>query len=252
MSGCGARADWLRTRLWLFDFDNTIAALEPKVDWAASRIKLEAFLRREGIGDRIFADFPKGNLLLYDTLRGRLMGPAGIRETSGRGLARLDPRALLYKASRIIETYELIGVERAEPLPGASELLRKLAERGFQVLIVTSNSSRAVGRWLGRFGLRDTIEAIVGRDSMLPLKPAPDMILFALDKAYQAASAGCFIGDSDADAIAADRAGLRFYGVASDAPRRDRLRAQGAVEVFSHPAEIAARLEIIAQPPFTD
>src|ERR1700730_11288493 len=229
-----------------------MAALEPKVDWAASRIKLEAFLRREGIGDRIFAEFPKGNLLLYEALRGRLLGPARAGETSGPGLARTDPRELLREASRIIETYELIGVGRADPLPGASAVLRTLAAHRFQVLIVTSNSSRAVGRWLNRFGLGDTVEAIVGRDSMLPLKPAPDMIVFALHKAGQAASAACFIGDSDADAIAAERAGLRFYGVASDAARRDRLRAQGAVEVFSHPAEIAARLDMIAQRTFTD
>ncbi len=30
-----------KARVWLFDFDNTLAALEGQVDWAASRRELE-------------------------------------------------------------------------------------------------------------------------------------------------------------------------------------------------------------------
>ena len=43
-------------RLWS-DFDNTLAALKPQVDWAASRRELEAYLRSEGVGDSIFTEF---------------------------------------------------------------------------------------------------------------------------------------------------------------------------------------------------
>ncbi|MGH7985811.1 MAG: hypothetical protein ACREQX_05930, partial [Candidatus Binataceae bacterium] len=64
-------------RLWLFDFDNTLAALEPVVEWARSRGELEAYLREAGVGDAIFAEFPRGNLLLYEALRARLL--AGVR-----------------------------------------------------------------------------------------------------------------------------------------------------------------------------
>ncbi|HXD91085.1 MAG TPA: HAD family hydrolase, partial [Candidatus Binataceae bacterium] len=140
-------------RVWLFDFDNTIAALEPQVDWAGSRIKLEAFLRNAGVGDAIFEEIPKGNLPLYDALYHRLPKPDAPDAIAVNGLARSDPLELLRQASAIVEAYELIGVERAEPLPGAIEFICALAARDLQVLIVTSNSAHTIERWLDRFQL---------------------------------------------------------------------------------------------------
>ena len=56
-------------KLWLFDFDNTVAALEREVDWPGSRRELEAFLRAEGVDEKIFVEIPKGNLPLYAALQ---------------------------------------------------------------------------------------------------------------------------------------------------------------------------------------
>src|ERR1700674_515151 len=58
-------------RLWLFDFDNTLAALEREVDWPGSRRELEAYLRAVGVDQEIFAAIPKGNLPLYAALHSR-------------------------------------------------------------------------------------------------------------------------------------------------------------------------------------
>jgi phosphoglycolate phosphatase-like HAD superfamily hydrolase len=231
-------------RAWLFDFDNTIAALEPQVDWAGSRNELEIFLRSAGIADTIFAEIPKGNLPLYDALYHRLLKREPPDAIAVAGRARSEPRELLREASALIEVHELIGAERAEPLPGAIELLHALAARDNPVLIVTSNSSRTVAHWLERFGLRQCVKSIIGRDSMLPLKPAPDTINLAIERAAQPARAARFVGDSDADALAAKRAAVPFYGIARDAEKRARLLAQGAIEVFRDPANLAARFAL--------
>jgi len=82
------------------------------------------------------------------------------------------------RASSIIESSELRGVENASPLPGASELLLPLRAHDKRIEIVTSNSSRTVTRWLVRH--RFTLH-IVGRDSLLPLKPPPEVIRRALE-----------------------------------------------------------------------
>src|SRR5580704_3515151 len=58
-------------RLWLFDFDNTLAALEREVDWPGSRRELEAYLRDQGVAREIFVEIPKGNLPLYAALHSR-------------------------------------------------------------------------------------------------------------------------------------------------------------------------------------
>ena len=232
-------------RAWLFDFDNTIAALEPQVDWAGSRIKLEAFLRGAGIGEAIFTEIPRGNLPLYDALYHRLLRADGPDAIALSGLARSDPRELLRQASVMIEAYELIGANSAAPLPGAVELLQTLADRGSQVLIVTSNSSRTVARWLDRFELGGCVRSIIGRDSMLPLKPAPEMISRALECTAQPGIVACFVGDSDADAIAAQRAGVPFYGIARVEEKRTRLETLGALQVFSDPGELSMRLNLM-------
>lgn len=221
---------------WLFDFDNTLAALEPEVDWAASRRELEAFLRSEGIGGAIFEEFPKGNLLLYDALRSRLRAGSYAPPTS------ISIDLLLHRASEIIERYELRGVDRAAPLPGTEKLLRSLAASTTSVAVVTSNSSRTVGRWLELHRLSGAVRTVVGRDSMLALKPAPDSVRRALELCAVSPSDAIFVGDSEADLRAARAAKVGFYGLAARVEARARLVAAGARKMFESPAALATDL----------
>ncbi len=241
--------------LWLFDFDNTIVRLEPAVDWAASRRELEPALRAAGVLEELFFRFPRGNLLLYDAVRGLLLGSAreegsapagdsGGPATEAARAKREEHRAIVERASAIIEKYELLGVERAAPMQGAEELLRALRSHGSALAIVTSNSSRTVGRWLKLHGLTDVVRVIVGRDSLLALKPAPDMIIRALEMCAVAPSNAVFVGDSAADLGAASAAGVRFYGVTADPASRGRLLAAGASKIFASPAALAIHLNL--------
>jgi HAD superfamily hydrolase (TIGR01549 family) len=228
-------------KLWLFDFDNTLAALEPEVDWAASRRELESYLRSVGVDDSIFMEFPKGNLVLYEALRGRLM-KAAAEKSRANGLGESEPEKLLIRASEIIESYELRGVDDAEPTEGAHELLKIVAQDHGRMAIVTSNSSRTVRRWLDRRRITETIRTIVGRDSLLPLKPAPQMIHRAIDLCDANLAEAVFIGDSEADLGAARDARVRFYGVARSAAKRSQLATAGAESSFSSLSELMVYL----------
>jgi len=166
-------------KLWLFDFDNTLAALEREVDWSGSRRTLEAYLHAEGVDQEIFAEIPKGNLPLYSALHSRwLRAPLRTPRIAMPPLATAE--SLLRHSSEIIERYELIGAERAAPTPGAIGLLKAIATCGACTIIVTSNSSRTVARWLELHRIGNLVRAIVGRDSLLALKPSPEMIVRAL------------------------------------------------------------------------
>lgn len=242
-------------KLWLFDFDNTLCHLGVEVDWATSRRELEAMLRGEGVAEELFVEFPHGNLLLYDALRARVLEPfqhraaAPVRgqiddETARADVARYatnvsvseQARELIDRACSVIERYEFAGADRAGPLAGAAEVLNALHARSTPVAIVTSNSSRVVARWMRRYGLEATVQAIVGRDSLLPLKPAPAMVTRALDLCDAGPDDTIFVGDSDADLLAALAAGVVFYGVSEDHDQRERLRMAGASRVFATPA----------------
>lgn len=218
--------------LWLFDFDNTLARLEPEVDWAASRRELEPMLRNAGAPEPLFERFPKGNLVLYEAYRAHLAGL--VRRDGG------EHRAILQRASAIIEKFELQGVDSAPPLDGAPELLRSIPKAGHLAGIVTSNSSRTVERWLQKHSLADSVTVIVGRDSVLPLKPAPDMILEALKVASISAADSTYVGDTATDCAAAQAAHVTFYGIARSQGARDALKAAGAVDIFDSLQTLAA------------
>jgi phosphoglycolate phosphatase-like HAD superfamily hydrolase len=263
----------------MFDFDNTLAPLEPAVDWAGSRRELQAWLGAQGVAEALFEEFPRGNLVLYEALRARLcaggaaaravlaggesaatVGARGGGPERGGGLKTAAAlRAMLDGASAIIERHELAGVGTVAPAPGAIELLRALRAAGGSVAIVTSNSSRTVATWLRAHAtekpvdppdLRDPrdlvglADLIVGRDSGLALKPSPAMVEHALAACAVAPADAAFAGDSEADLNAAKAAAVRFYGVNAKAEGRDRLTALGASPVFSSPAAMGIYLDL--------
>ena len=231
-------------RLWLFDFDNTIAHLEPEVDWAAGRRELEAYLRAAGVANEIFVEIPKGNLPLYERLRVRLSGFAGFQSGAAREAWGANGEILLRDASAIIEHYELAGIDRAEAAHGAIELLSALVSRGATIAIVTSNSSRTVSRWLQIHHASELVSTIVGRDTLLGLKPSPAMVIEAMRRFGADAQEVVFVGDSTADFGAAQAAEIGFYGIATAPPRRDRLAASGATTIFASPAALATYLNL--------
>ncbi|MGB8682939.1 MAG: HAD family hydrolase [Candidatus Binatus sp.] len=222
-------------KLWMFDFDNTIARLEPEVDWAGGRKILEPYLRSIGAPDELFTRIPRGNLPLYDAYRTLTLHDSD----------QPNVTEVLQHASAIIEKIELAGVDRAQPLEGATEILAALKASGAAIAIVTSNSSKTVQRWFDRHG-GASVDAIVGRDTLLGLKPAPDMVIRALETYSVDRSEAAFVGDSDADIRAAQSCGVRFYGIAPTDTVRDRLLAAGATEIFASPAALAIHLNLSA------
>jgi HAD superfamily hydrolase (TIGR01509 family) len=225
-------------KLWIFDFDNTIARLEPEVDWAGGRRVLEPYLRSVGAPDELFERIPRGNILLYDAYRTIVLA----------GADRPPRLTELRRASEIIEKIELAGVERAKPLEGALETIAALKNSGAAVAIVTSNSSRTIQRWFEVNRANPValeLDTIVGRDSLLALKPAPDMVLRALEILSTKPSDAAFVGDSEADLLAARNSGVRFYGIAASETARDRLLAAGVAEIYSSPAALAIHLNLL-------
>jgi HAD superfamily hydrolase (TIGR01549 family) len=236
-------------RIWLLDFDNTLAALEREVDWAASRHELEPFLRAQGIPDEIFWEFPSRNLPLYDALLKQLLSAREMPPGCDAAAPLSDTSAALIRgASSIIEAHELRGVERAAPLPGAPELLKALRKRRRAVVVVTSNSSRTVRTWLEQNEVLAEVDAIVGRDTLLPLKPAPNMINRALQLSSGIASDAVFVGDSEADLEGSKRARVRFFAIAKTPESQARMRAQGAMAVFSSPHDLAVHFGFVDSP----
>lgn len=202
-SEVAALIHWLRAPCLLLDFDGPICRL------FAGRPAL-------GIAEAMHA----------------VLGAHGVR------LADLDPEVaqdphrlvrvrLAAPPARALES--LLAVEEeeaaltAEPTPGAEEFVRLMAARGRTLAITTNNAPRAVAAYLKARDLDAVFgNRIYGRDPDDPslMKPHPDCLRRAT-RALGAAPADCLmIGDSVADAQAANAAGVPFLGYA-----RTRARA---------------------------
>ena len=222
-------------KLWLFDFDTTLALLDPVVDWPTLRAEVRKILEGVHAPRNVTQQSPPRALAMYEAYRAHLE-----RAPDARGAK------VLARISKLIEKYELDGVDRARPLEGTLDLLLAISARKLAAGIVTSNSSATVKRWLRRHEIAPAIGFIVGRDSKLALKPAPTMIKRALELAGATARDATFVGDSEDDLRAARRARMRFIGIASNNAARDRLIAAGAQEIYSSPAALAIHLNLAA------
>lgn len=62
-------------------------------------------------------------------------------------------------------------------------------------------------------GLEAAIDAVVGRDTVETHKPEPESLLAAVDALGSEPERAVFVGDSESDAVTADRAGVPFVSV---------------------------------------
>lgn len=124
------------------------------------------------------------------------------------------------------------GEDNTYPYDGIIPLLNSLKEKGVKTAVVSNKAQEAVERLNDRLfvGLFD---AAVGDRAGVKLKPAPDMLLEALDKLSIDKSEAVFVGDGDADILAASRAGLPCISVCYGYRDENFLRAHGG-KIFAH------------------
>jgi phosphoglycolate phosphatase len=106
----------------------------------------------------------------------------------------------------VLAAHERRGAERAVRLP----LADRLADRDVPVGVCSLNAEAACRRALERHGLLDHVAAVVGRDSVATHKPDPEPLLATLDRLGVDPDAALFVGDTERDAVTADRAGVAF------------------------------------------
>ncbi|MFB7945787.1 HAD family hydrolase [Kitasatospora phosalacinea] len=124
--------------------------------------------------------------------------------------------------------------------PGAGDLLRECAGRGWRVVLSTSASGRELDVLRRVLDADDAVHAVTDADAVDAAKPAPDLVRKALEQASAPAERSVFVGDSVWDVQAAGRAGTPCVGVETGGFAAAELRGAGAVEV--HPS-VAALLD---------
>lgn len=148
----------------------------------------------------------------------RPLAESEVRHMIGRGAPILIERAAASQSLEIDEATQGILVERffrhygeleelnedrAQPYPGAVELLRALHDAGVRSAVVTNKQQRFADALLSRLGLAGWVDIVVGGDTCARRKPDPQPLLFACESLHVPPSESLMVGDSVNDVQAA-------------------------------------------------
>lgn len=108
------------------------------------------------------------------------------------------------------------------PFEGSRRVLDRLRERGFKLAVATNRAN--VATVLERVGLAPLFDCVVTSSMVSRPKPAPDMLLLALDRLQVAVDEAVYVGDTPIDLQAGRAAGLRTVALQTSTPKEELLR----------------------------
>ena len=179
-----------------------------------------------------------------------------VRRFVGNGVESLMRQAVpagtkderMYEALSIFrDDYEKRNRNRTRPYDGIPALLATLRERGILIGVVSNKYDAAV-RALCEYYFPALIDLSVGERADLKRKPAPDAVLYAMERLGVCADECVYVGDSEGDIITAENAGVRCISVLWGLRDRDVLVAAGARVSVEDARGLLAALEAMGAP----
>jgi HAD superfamily hydrolase (TIGR01509 family) len=134
----------------------------------------------------------------------------------------------------------MAGIDEIEPLEGARDLVAELKERGFTVVLASSAKAEELERYLELLDVRVLADDWTTSADVEATKPAPDLVLAALDKAGKGDAV--LVGDTPWDCEAAAKAGVPSVALLTGGFSAAELAEAGAVAVFESIPELRRRL----------
>lgn len=162
----------------VYDLDGTLVRLD--VDWAAVQEGLGEMLRAEGVD------------------------PAPLE--TWELLTAAEETGIGDEAHEFISEYEREGARKSRRLPTASELDVVDVPIG----VCSLNCEDACHIALDEHDLAEYVDVVAGRETTPARKPDPRSLQWVVDQLDVDASETLFVGDSDSDAVTADRVGTLF------------------------------------------
>ncbi|MFI7012523.1 HAD family hydrolase [Streptomyces sp. NPDC050145] len=133
--------------------------------------------------------------------------------------------------------------ERLAPFDGAADVLRRLHDDGWPVVLATSASGPELEALRAALDADEAIDATASADDVDAGKPAPEPVWHALGLVGAEPGDSAFVGDSVWDMRAGRRAGVTPVGVLSGGVCRAELEAAGAAEVYEDTADLLRHLD---------
>lgn len=168
----------------------------------------------------------------------------------GNGVAKLIERATPSACSQeqvehtlyTFKTHYLRhSMDRTRPYDGIIPLLTALRRQQWRIGVVSNKLHEAVEQLCAHY-FPHLIDVCAGMSVQHRAKPAPDMVLAALQQLSVDSSSAVYVGDSDVDIATARAAGLPCVSVSWGFRARAFLLNKGAEVVVDTPEQLQERL----------
>jgi pyrophosphatase PpaX len=146
------------------------------------------------------------------------------------------------RSAEILPLFERSEAPRR--FPGITRLLRTLDREGLRMAVVSSRRLAALHRGLDATGLGAHFPVVIGLEDVTLPKPSPEGLLLALGRLGVEASRAVFIGDSELDIEAGQRAGVIVWRAIWGLPavRPAAIHPNGTL-LLRRPEEVGEQLE---------
>lgn len=130
-------------------------------------------------------------------------------------------------------------LRRIPPVRAGKIGVKLFKEDGIPVGVLTNSQKRYNDAWLEHKKMNDHFDLVMSAEEVGAPKPAPDGILAVCEKMKVKPKDAAYAGDTEADIVAAVKAGCIPVGIMSGGTDRKTLRALGATYVFDDLTDFA-------------
>jgi phosphoglycolate phosphatase len=124
---------------------------------------------------------------------------------------------------RYIHHFQESDTRLTRLLPDVEDALRRLKERGYRQSVATNKTSSEAKRILALLGVDDVFDLVVGFLDVPNAKPAPDMILYTLERLGVEKEHAVFVDDTAFGLKAGVEAGVKTVGILTGYHSREQL-----------------------------
>jgi pyrophosphatase PpaX len=144
---------------------------------------------------------------------------------------------------RYIHHFQKLDIKHTFLLPGVKETLTYFNSNGYRQSVATNKTGFEAERILIELGVKDQMDLIVGFLDVPNPKPAPDMILYTLDKLGIKKENTILIDDTTVGLTAGIRAGINTIGITTGVHDRTTLRSVGPLHIIDEITQLTSLLE---------
>lgn len=142
--------------------------------------------------------------------------------------------ALAAQVKTYLGFYEPRATRLTRLFPHVAEMMGTLSGAGYQLAVCTNKPTAVSREIVDSLGIGASIDVVIGGDSGVPAKPAPDMLWLVAERLGLPKEQLLFVGDSANDVASARSAGIRValvrYGY-TEIPA-DELKADFVMDDF--------------------